>query len=527
MERLRRRPVGLWRQPAVARFVSELALERRRPGSGQLVHLQHLAVQQHGTVCRGLQRLERRLRQPAAVCHRSAARGGSGDCRRGFFGDAARNSGFRDSVRPTARRLLPGLPGRGGHLVPGHRARTRRPATSARPGPGPVSSTARWATRRRTSPAGSPAAAATRTTRAVRSSGPRPPARTRHPATSEQPGPGQVSWAESCATPPLTLSAASPAAAATRTTRAGRSSGPRPPAPTRHPATSAPPGPGPVSWAESCATPPLTLSAASPAGAATRTTRAGRSSGPPPPGPPTTGPTRAAWAKTGLPRRPPRLPDKRRDLRPAAVAAATRTTRAGPSSGPRPPAPTHLRRRTNSLGPDRLPRRPLAYPTSDVICGQPGGGCYQDYQGGAIIWSPATGAHPPPDRPVRPGPGPLPRRPARLPDQRHYLRPAHGGCYQDYQGGAIIWSPATGAQPSTKGPIRDFWARSGFLTGPLGYPTAPQTCTPAGDLCTQTIHRRKNHMDPRPRRIPRINPHRDNQPRPNTPPLQPNHGRPS
>ncbi|WP_307857034.1 GH25 family lysozyme, partial [Pseudarthrobacter albicanus] len=119
---------------------------------------------------------------------------------------------------------------------------------------------------------------------------------------------------------------------------------------------------------------------------------------------------------------------------------------------------------------------PLGYPTSDVNCGQPQGGCYQDYQGGAIIWSPATGAHPS-SGDVRAAwartgflDGPL-----GYPTSDVNCGQPQGGCYQDYQGGAIIWSPRTGAHP-TSGDVRAAWARTGFLGGPLGYPTGDVTC---------------------------------------------------
>ena len=46
-----------------------------------------------------------------------------------------------------------------------------------------------------------------------------------------------------------------------------------------------------------------------------------------------------------------------------------------------------------ALGRRRFLAGPLGYPTGDMTCGQPSGGCYQNYQGGAI-WSPVTGAHP-------------------------------------------------------------------------------------------------------------------------------------
>ncbi|RBY90031.1 hypothetical protein DQ240_02715 [Blastococcus sp. TF02A-26] len=58
-----------------------------------------------------------------------------------------------------------------------------------------------------------------------------------------------------------------------------------------------------------------------------------------------------------------------------------------------------------------------------------------------------------------------------------------GGCGQQFQGGSLHWSPATGAQ-ATHGAIRDAWAAQGWETGSLGYPTGAMTCAVSGD-CEQ------------------------------------------
>ena len=170
---------------------------------------------------------------------------------------------------------------------------------------------------------------------------------------------------------------------------------------------------------------------------------------------------------------------------------------------------------------------PIGYATGEVTCGLPQAGCYQDYQGGAIISSPGNGTRVS-TGPIRSGwaalnfvDGPLGYptgrghlRPARrrlqagLPGWGYLLVRGHrsarvhrpdphrlgqdriprrapsatppgtstcgqpgGGCYQDYQGGAIISSPGTGARVST-GPIRAAWAATGFLTGPSATPPA-------------------------------------------------------
>ncbi|WP_373427568.1 GH25 family lysozyme [Arthrobacter sp. B3I9] len=136
---------------------------------------------------------------------------------------------------------------------------------------------------------------------------------------------------------------------------------------------------------------------------------------------------------------------------------------------------------------NRFETGPLAYPTSAVVCGLTKGGCYQNYQNGAIIWSPTTGAQLSPNGPIRTlwqqnrfETGPL-----AYPTSAVVCGLTKGGCYQNYQNGAIIWSPTTGAQLSPNGPIRTLWQQNRFETGPLGYPTGPQTCNTTGTSCTQ------------------------------------------
>jgi uncharacterized protein with LGFP repeats len=102
------------------------------------------------------------------------------------------------------------------------------------------------------------------------------------------------------------------------------------------------------------------------------------------------------------------------------------------------------------------------------------------YQGGAIVWSPATGAHE--------STGAIRTRYAQLgyetgvlgyptSDETGGLK--GGGVHQLYQGGAVIWSPATGAHEST-GPIRTAWQSTGSENGRLGYPTSNIYTVPGG-----------------------------------------------
>jgi len=126
---------------------------------------------------------------------------------------------------------------------------------------------------------------------------------------------------------------------------------------------------------------------------------------------------------------------------------------------------------------------PLGYPLANESCGLANGGCYQSFEKGATIWSPATGAQLSPNGPIRDAWQQQGFENGNLgyPTSAQICGLVSGGCYQNFQGGAIIWSAASGVQVSNSGAIRSAWSMSGFETGSLGYPTGAETCgLPAG-----------------------------------------------
>ncbi|MGO4189237.1 hypothetical protein [Pseudarthrobacter sp. TAF60_1] len=123
---------------------------------------------------------------------------------------------------------------------------------------------------------------------------------------------------------------------------------------------------------------------------------------------------------------------------------------------------------------------PLGYPTSDEVGGLRAGGVFQNYEGGAILWSPASGAHI--------SSGPIRDKYATLgfensglgyPVTEVITGMKEGGTFQNYQGGAIIWHPSYGARLSV-GAIRNVWASQNFEHGPLGFPTTDEYAAPSG-----------------------------------------------
>ncbi|WP_018599159.1 LGFP repeat-containing protein [Mycobacterium sp. 155] len=55
----------------------------------------------------------------------------------------------------------------------------------------------------------------------------------------------------------------------------------------------------------------------------------------------------------------------------------------------------------------------------------------------------------------------------------------NGGQFSTFNGGAIYWTPQTGAH-IVWGGIRDAWERDGGAGGPLGYPTSDEETIPGG-----------------------------------------------
>ncbi|WP_460683260.1 hypothetical protein [Modestobacter lapidis] len=123
---------------------------------------------------------------------------------------------------------------------------------------------------------------------------------------------------------------------------------------------------------------------------------------------------------------------------------------------------------------------PLGYPVTDPVCGLRDGGCYQHFQGGTAMWSPATGSWA--------VSGVLRDGWFRMGSERGVLGyPTgaavcglrDGGCLQQFAGGAVYWSPATGARAVQSGAIRDRWAILGWEAG-LGYPVDEERAVPGG-----------------------------------------------
>ena len=145
----------------------------------------------------------------------------------------------------------------------------------------------------------------------------------------------------------------------------------------------------------------------------------------------------------------------------------------------------------------------LGSPTSAVVCGLTAGGCYRSFQGGAVNWTPGTGAVATLGA-IRAAWGAVGYEKGKLgyPTGRQLCGLAGGGLYQTFQGGTIHWSAATGAF-ATWGPIRATWASLNYEKGKLGYPSGKETCGLINGGCYQTFRAAPSTGRPPPAPSPR------------------------
>lgn len=140
---------------------------------------------------------------------------------------------------------------------------------------------------------------------------------------------------------------------------------------------------------------------------------------------------------------------------------------------------------------------PLGAAVGPERCGLAGGGCYQDFQRGQIHWTPGTGA-----RATWGAIGTAWQQQGweqgglGYPASDEVCGLVRSGCYQTFQGGQIHWSPASGAQQTRWGAIRNRWAGGGFESGPLGYPVAAERCRLLADGCYQAFQGGQIHWAP-------------------------------
>ncbi|CCH86172.1 exported protein of unknown function; putative LGFP repeats [Modestobacter italicus] len=139
----------------------------------------------------------------------------------------------------------------------------------------------------------------------------------------------------------------------------------------------------------------------------------------------------------------------------------------------------------------------LGYPLTDTVCGLRNGGCFQQFQGGSLYWSAATG--------VRRIEGAIGSRWAAQGWERGTLGyPTtdavcgirDGGCYQHFQGGSVYSYRYTGTWV-VGGAIRDRWAAQGWENGPLGYPMSDEACGLRDGGCYQLFQWGSVHWSPR------------------------------
>ncbi len=124
------------------------------------------------------------------------------------------------------------------------------------------------------------------------------------------------------------------------------------------------------------------------------------------------------------------------------------------------------------------------------------GGIAQDFTGGQVFYSQATGAIPTGGMiggsyqgVAGPGSG------LGMPTGGEAALPDGRGRFQPFQHGFIYWTPATGAHP-VRGAILDEWARLGYEGGAAGYPTGAEQATPHKDGVVQGFEHGPMYFSP-------------------------------
>jgi LGFP repeat len=122
----------------------------------------------------------------------------------------------------------------------------------------------------------------------------------------------------------------------------------------------------------------------------------------------------------------------------------------------------------------------LGYPISDESATASGGGSRNEFAGGSLYWSPRTGAHEVHGA-IRESWTALGRDSGFLgfPTTDESPTPDGAGRFNHFQGGSIYWSPNTAAH-EVHGAIREDWAARGWEQGQLGYPTSDEYAVPGG-----------------------------------------------
>ncbi|MFC7755364.1 LGFP repeat-containing protein [Tsukamurella soli] len=127
------------------------------------------------------------------------------------------------------------------------------------------------------------------------------------------------------------------------------------------------------------------------------------------------------------------------------------------------------------------PASVLGLPTSDETATPDHKGRYQQFQGGTMYWTPATGAH-------YVG-GAILAKYASAGYERGRLgypltseTKLASGAFNQFTGGYVYWSPRTAATIVPAGPIFAEWGRLGYESGRLGYPVLDPLPVPGGTI---------------------------------------------
>ncbi|MGX9900420.1 LGFP repeat-containing protein [Arthrobacter sp. SA17] len=152
------------------------------------------------------------------------------------------------------------------------------------------------------------------------------------------------------------------------------------------------------------------------------------------------------------------------------------------------------------MGTHRIRKRPLGYPVSALICGIRDNGCYQAYQRGEILWSPATGAQPSTPGAIRNKYRAAGAENSGLgyPTSSEICGIRNAGCFQTYQNGEILWSPPPEHRSQNPARSEPPTARTAQRTDPSATPPAASSAASKTTAATRASKTERSSSTPPP-----------------------------
>lgn len=127
-------------------------------------------------------------------------------------------------------------------------------------------------------------------------------------------------------------------------------------------------------------------------------------------------------------------------------------------------------------------RGDMGYPVSDEVANPNKPGVAQSFRGGTVYWSSETGPHLVEGAILKAFREAGAENSALGYPSSDEVSLTRGGAFNRFEGGALYWSPRTGAHVVPRGPVFEAWGTVDYERGRLGYPTSELKNTRDGQV---------------------------------------------